>query len=106
MFNSFQSTLTGLLENMFTPLIAIASAISVLWGIYLGLKFWKSSGDENKRKEAKNAVISFVIGTIIIFVVAVGAPLLITALATWYDENSLSFVSPIVNAVMLSLQVA
>lgn len=86
-FNDFTSTLSGLFDEMFTPLISIASALAVVWAVYLGIKFWLSSGDENKRKEAKSAVISFVVGTVVIFAVAVGAPLLIAALAEWLSDN-------------------
>lgn len=87
-FNDFSGILSDLFESMFTPLVAIASALSVIWGIYLGLKFWRSGGDENKRKEAKSAVVSFVIGIIIIFAVAVGAPILISALVEWSQSQA------------------
>lgn len=92
-FKSFEEALTGLFNQMFTPLIAIATALSVLWGIWLGLKWWRSGGDENKRKEAKSAVLSFVLGTIIIFAVAVGAPLLIGALSEWMSAYTIAKVT-------------
>lgn len=82
-FNDFSKVLADLFDSMFTPLIAIASSLAVIWGVYLGLKYWRSGGDENKRKEAKSAVVSFVVGIVVIFIVAVGAPLLITALSQW-----------------------
>lgn len=86
-FNDFSGILSDLFQSMFKPLVAVASALSVIWGLYLGLKFWRSGGDENKRKEAKSAVASFVIGIIIIFAVAVGAPILISALVEWYQAQ-------------------
>ena len=86
-FNDFLNTLKELFNSMFTPLIAIASALAVIWGVYLGFKYWRSGGDENKRKEAKSAVVSFVIGIIVIFIVAVAAPLLIKALSDWLSNN-------------------
>lgn len=86
-FNDFSGILSDLFESMFTPLISIASALSIIWGIYLGLKYWKSGGDENKRKEAKTAVVSFVVGIVVIFVVAVGAPILIRALSEWMSSQ-------------------
>lgn len=86
-FNDFSSTLSELFDSMFTPLIAIASSLAVIWGVYLGLKYWRSGGDENKRKEAKSAVISFVVGIIVIFVIAVAAPILITALSEWVASH-------------------
>ena len=87
-FNEFSSTMSALFDEMFTPLISIASALAAIWGIYLGIKFWKSAGDENKRKEAKSAIVSFIVGTVVIFAVAVGAPLLIAALAEWMSDVS------------------
>lgn len=86
-FTDFSGILSDLFDSMFTPLIAIASSLAVIWGVYLGLKYWRSGGDENKRKEAKSAVISFVIGIVVIFLVAVGAPILITALSEWMATN-------------------
>lgn len=86
-FNDFSSILSDLFGSMFTPLIAIASSLAVIWGVYLGLKYWRSGGDENKRKEAKSAVVSFVVGIVVIFLVAVGAPILITALSEWMSSQ-------------------
>lgn len=86
-FNDFSGILSDLFESMFTPLISIASALAVIWGVYLGLKYWRSGGDENKRKEAKSAVVSFVVGIVVIFLVAVGAPILIRALSEWMSSQ-------------------
>ena len=86
-FKEFGDTLSDLFETMFTPLISIAVALCAIWGVYLGFKFWRSGGDENKRKEAKNAVWSFVIGIVVIFLVAVAAPLLIGALTNWMQAQ-------------------
>lgn len=41
-FNDFSNTLKELFNSMFTPLIAIASALAVIWGVYLGFKYWRS----------------------------------------------------------------
>lgn len=86
-FNQFGTVLSDLFDSMFTPLISIAVALTAIWGVYLGFKFWRSGGDENKRKEAKNAIWSFIIGIVVIFVVAVAAPLLISALSTWMQAQ-------------------
>jgi len=86
-FKNFGDVLGDLFDSMFTPLISIAVALTAIWGVYLGFKFWKSGGDENKRKEAKNAVWSFIIGIVVIFVVAVAAPLLIASLSTWMQAQ-------------------
>ena len=87
-FKSFQDVMSQLFNSMFTPLIGIAISLCAIYGVYLGFKFWRSGGDENKRKEAKTAVIYFFIGIFVIFIVVVGAPILIKALIDWRDNNS------------------
>lgn len=85
-FNTFADTLKKLFNSMFTPLMTIVGSLVAVWGIYLGVKFARSSGDENKRKEAKTAVLHFVIGIVVIFAVAGAAPLLIAALTEWLSS--------------------
>ena len=85
-FKEFGDVLSNLFESMFTPLISIAVALCAIWGAYLGFKFWRAD-DEKKREEAKKSVVSFVIGIVVIFVVAVAAPLLITALSQWMQAQ-------------------
>lgn len=87
-WTDFTAAMQEFINSMFTPLLSIAIALSALWGIYLGIKWWRSAGDEGKRKEAKNAVISFMIGIVVIFVVAVGVPLAVAALIEWQRNNS------------------
>lgn len=86
-FKEFGDVLSSLFDSMFTPLISIAIALTAIWGFYLGFKFWRSSGDENKRKDAKQSLIAFIVGIFVIFLVAVAAPLLITALSTWMQAQ-------------------
>lgn len=86
-FNSFGAALEDLAKQLFDPLLGIAIALCAIWGVYLGFKFWHSGGDDKKREEAKKAVIAFVVGIIVIFAVAVAAPLLIGALSTWMETQ-------------------
>lgn len=87
-FTDLSDTITDLIQSMWVPCVAVASALAVAWGIYLGVKYWLSAGDEQKKKSAKSAIISFVIGVIVIFVVAVGAPMGIGALSEWVSSNN------------------
>jgi len=87
-FNDFSDVIKDLTNQMITPLIAIATTLTVLWGVFLGWKFWSANGDETKTASAKKSVIQFVIGIFVIFIVAVGAPILIGALAQWRSDNS------------------
>lgn len=86
-FSTFGNVLSDLFDKMFVPCISIAISLCAIWGVYLGFKFWRSGGDENKRKEAKNSVWYFIIGIVVIFVVAVAAPLLIGALSEWMQAQ-------------------
>lgn len=88
-FNQFGDVLAGLFDSMFPALITIAISLCAIWGVYIGFKWWRSGGDENKRKEAKSALASFVIGVVVIFVVAVAAPILISALSEWMTNNQI-----------------
>ena len=85
-FNSFGAALEDLAKQLFDPLLGIAIALCAIWGVYLGFKYWRAD-DEKKREEAKKAVVAFVVGIIVIFAVAVAAPLLIGALTTWMETQ-------------------
>ncbi|MDR3262970.1 MAG: hypothetical protein LBT30_01505 [Clostridiales bacterium] len=86
-WSAFSDAFKDLTKKMWVPMIAISTSAVVLWGLYLGWKFWSAGGDETKKKSAKSAVISFVVGIFVIFGVAVGAPLLIAALASWMQNQ-------------------
>lgn len=87
-FTDLSDAIIDLIQSMWVPLVSAASALSVGWGIFLGVKYWLSAGDEQKKKSAKSAIISFVIGVIVIFVIAVGAPMAIAALSEWVSSNN------------------
>ncbi len=86
-FTDLSDTIIDLIQSMWKPCVAVASALSVAWGIYLGIKYWLSAGDETKKKSAKSAIISFVVGVVVIFVIAVGAPMAIAALSEWVANS-------------------
>ena len=85
-FKEVSEVLSELFDSMFAPLISIAVSLCAIWGVYLGFKFWRAD-DEKKQKEAKDGVKHFIVGIIVIFMVAVAAPLLITALSQWMQQT-------------------
>lgn len=87
-FTDLSDAIVELINSMWVPCVAVASALAVAWGIYLGVKYWLAAGDEQKKKSAKSSIISFVVGVVVIFVVAVGAPLAIGALSEWVSSNN------------------
>ncbi len=61
--------------------IALAAAVAI-WGAYIGIRI----GIANKKEEKINArdmLKNLLIGIVIIFVVAMGGPLLINGLSAW-----------------------
>lgn len=78
-----QNAMKSFFDSIFTPLMVIMGSVVVLWGVFVGFKFWQASGDENKLKEAKKALINLIIGTVVMFLVAVVMPLVIDALSDW-----------------------
>ncbi len=62
-------------------MLALA-AVVVVWGAYVGIKIAIAHRNEEKIN-SREMVKSLIIGIIIIFVVAMGAPLLINGLSAW-----------------------
>ena len=86
-FTDLSAEISDLIKSMWVPCVSVASALAVAWGIYLGIKYWMSAGDEQKKRSAKGSIIAFVVGIVVIFVVAVGAPLGIGALTEWVEAR-------------------
>ena len=87
------TTLDGSLQGIVTKLnelmdsfwlyivLALAAAV-VVWGAYIGIRIALAHRNEDKIN-ARGMVKSLIIGIVIMFVIAMGAPLLINGLAAW-----------------------
>lgn len=74
------------LTNSFWKYIVIAlAAVIVVWGAYVGIKIAIAHRNEEKIN-ARGMLKSLLIGVIVIFVIAVGAPLLINGLSAWTNS--------------------
>lgn len=93
-----ETTLNGSLEGIVTNLktlmdsfwiyIVIAlAAVVVVWGAYVGIKIAIAHKNEDKIN-ARDMVKNLIIGIIIIFVIAMGAPLLINGLSAWVGAGA------------------
>ena len=93
-----ETTLNGSLEQIVTSLktlmdsfwvyIVIAlAAVVVVWGAYVGIKIAIAHRNEDKIN-ARDMVKNLIIGIIVIFVVAMGAPLLINGLSAWVGTGA------------------
>ena len=66
---------------LFLFVMALAGVV-VVWGAFVGIKIAIAHKNEEKIN-ARDMVKNLIIGIIIIFVVAMGAPLLINGLSAW-----------------------
>ena len=71
-----------LMDSFWIYIIIALAAVVVVWGAYVGIKIAIAHKNEEKIN-AREMVKNLIIGIIIIFVVAMGAPLLINGLSAW-----------------------
>ena len=76
------SKLQTLMDSFWIYIVMALAAVVVIWGAYVGIRIAVAHRNEEKIN-ARDMVKSLVIGIIIIFVVAMGAPLLINGLSAW-----------------------
>ncbi len=74
--------LKGLMDSFWMYIVLALAAVVVIWGAYIGIKIAIAHRNEEKIN-ARDMVKNLIIGIVIIFVVAMGAPLLINGLSSW-----------------------
>lgn len=74
--------LSELVDSVWIYLVIGASAIVIAWGAYIGIRIAIAKKNEEKIN-AKGMIIRLLIGIVIAFILAVGAPLLIKGLGAW-----------------------
>lgn len=74
--------LQTLMDSFWIYIVMALAAVVVIWGAYVGIKIAIAHKNEEKIN-ARDMVKNLIIGIIIIFVVAMGAPLLINGLSAW-----------------------
>ena len=74
--------LQSLMDSFWIYIVIALAAVVVIWGAYIGIKIAIAHRNEEKIN-AKDMVKQLIIGIVIIFVVAMGAPLLINGLSAW-----------------------
>ena len=74
--------LQSLMDSFWLYIVIALAAVVVIWGAYIGIKIAIAHRNEEKIN-AKDMVKNLIIGIVIIFVVAMGAPLLINGLSAW-----------------------
>lgn len=84
--DKFTDALNKLMRDAFGWMIGIAFALIAVWAAYIGFK-WVTAKKAEQQVEAKKMVKQFVVGVFVIFILAVGAPLLIQTLISWYQKS-------------------
>ena len=74
--------LQSLMDSFWIYIVIALAAVVVIWGAYIGIKIAIAHRNEEKIN-ARDMIKNLVIGIVIIFVVAMGAPLLINGLSAW-----------------------
>ena len=74
--------LKSLMDSFWIYIVIALAAVVVVWGAYIGIKIAIAHKNEEKIN-ARDMIKNVIIGIIIIFVVAMGAPLLINGLSAW-----------------------
>lgn len=74
--------LSSLMDSFWIYIVIALAAVVIIWGAYIGVKIAIAHRNEEKIN-ARDMVKNLVIGIVIIFVVAMGAPLLIKGLGAW-----------------------
>ena len=85
--------LNELMNSFWIYIVLAMAAVVVVWGAYIGIKVAIAHRNEDKIN-ARGMVKSLIIGIIIMFVIAMGAPLLINGLSAWVGIGSASAVAP------------
>lgn len=80
--DELKNNLTGLINQAWPVIVGVLSALVVVWGAFLGFKYWQA-GSQEKQREAKEYLKNFFIGLAIIFVLGVVAVALIGWLGDW-----------------------
>ena len=74
--------LQSLIDSFWIYVVLALAGVVVIWGAYIGIKIAIAHRNEEKIN-ARDMIKNLIIGIIIIFVVAMGAPLLINGLSAW-----------------------
>ena len=74
--------LSELMDSCWIYIVMALAAVVVIWGAYVGIRIAVAHRNEEKIN-ARDMVKNLIIGIVIIFVVAMGAPLLINGLSAW-----------------------
>ena len=76
------ANISTLMDSFWIYIVLALAAVVVIWGAYVGIKIAIAHKNEEKIN-ARGMLKGLLIGVIVMFVIAVGAPLLINGLSHW-----------------------
>ena len=85
--------LNELMDSFWIYIVLAMAAVVVVWGAYVGIKIAFANRNEDKIN-SRDMVKSLIIGIVIMFVIAMGAPLLIEGLGAWVGTGTAAVVVP------------
>ena len=87
--------LSELMNSFWIYIVLAMAAVVVVWGAYIGIKVAIAHKNEDKIN-SRDMVKNLIIGIVIMFVIAMGAPLLIEGLSAWVGTGTASVLVPTV----------
>ena len=87
--------LNELMNSFWVYIVLAMAAVVVVWGAYIGIKVAIAHRNEDKIN-SRDMVKNLIVGVVIMFVIAMGAPLLINGLSAWVGITSATAVVPVV----------
>ena len=84
--------LSELMNSFWIYIVLAMAAVVVVWGAYSGIRIAIAHRNEDKIN-ARGMVKNLIIGIVIMFVIAMGAPLLINGLSAWAGIGNASAAS-------------
>ena len=76
------ANLQTLMDSFWIYIVLAMAAVVVVWGAYVGIKIAIAHRNEDKIN-SRDMIKNLIIGIVIMFVIAMGAPLLIEGLGAW-----------------------
>ena len=87
--------LNELMDSFWIYIVLAMAAVVVVWGAYVGIKIAIAHRNEDKIN-SRDMIKNLIVGIVIMFVVAMGAPLLIEGLGAWVGTGTAAVVAPVV----------
>ena len=91
--NDIVAKLSELMDSFWIYIVLAMAAVVVVWGAYIGIKIAIANRNEEKIN-SRDMLKNLIVGIVIMFVIAMGAPLLIEGLGAGVGITSATAVVP------------